>query len=93
MPDFGFAGPADLNQFDADLADGVIVAVAVRLVDDDLVLETGHVRQLFDGPLFVACDAGGYGDDDAPGRAGADVAGLVLCQESDTVADAALQFR
>ena len=68
MPEFGLAGPADLDQLDADLADGVVVAVALGLVDDDLVLETGQVRQLFNGPFFVAGDAGGYGDDDASGR-------------------------
>ena len=67
MPEFGLAGPADLNQLDANLADGVIVAVALGLVDDDLILEAGQVWQLFDRPRFVASDTGGNGDDDASG--------------------------
>ena len=86
-------GVADLHQLDADLADGVVVAVAVRFVDDYLVFEAGEVRQTVDGIHVGAGDAGGNGDDDSPGRARTDVAGLILREECDTVADAPLQFR
>ena len=92
LPLFGDCGVANLHQFDPDLPYSVVVPVALGLMDDNLVLETGQVRQSFDGGHVVSGDAGGDGNDNAAGRARTDVAGLVLCEEGDTVADTALQL-
>ena len=60
MAVFGVDGALELarglhfDEPDAAVADGVVVAVAVRLLDDDLVLHAGHVGQVAD-LLPVAC--------------------------------------
>ena len=45
-PRFGMGSRADFDDFDPDLAHGMVIAIAVRLVDDYLVFEAGQVRQL-----------------------------------------------
>jgi hypothetical protein len=88
---------ADLDQLDADGADGVVVRVAVDAVDDDLVLEAGDaavgdVRQALHLLEVEPGDAGGGAEQEAGGGAAGDVARLGAGDFGDDAAGALLEI-
>src|SRR5581483_7253587 len=59
------------NETDAAITDGMVIAIAVRFLDDDFVLETAHVRgNVEDGGIAAPRDAGRGSDDHRRSRAG-----------------------
>ena len=85
-------GVADLDDGGAGLGDRVVVAVALDLLDDDLGLRQAVEVGEGEGVGGVGPgDAGGDGEHDPGGRAGRDVAGLVVGQLGNALADPFLQ--
>ena len=91
FPRVGGVRPADLDERRARLPRGVVVAVAVRAVDDHLALAVRQIGEAGDRRRVVPRDAGRDRDGDPRRRAAGNVACLVVRQRRDALADALLQ--
>ncbi len=82
----------DLDQSRASLACGVVVAVALGAMDDDFGRCPLGRGQASDAGRVGSDATGGDGERDASRRAGRHVAGLVVRQLGDPLADASLEL-
>ena len=83
---------ADLHHARTSLAGGLVVAVALRAVDDHFGRRSVRVRQSGHRGATSVGDACGDGDGHARGSPGRDVAGFIAGQLRDALAHTLLQF-
>ena len=87
-------GRLDFDELHAAVADGVVVAEAVRFLDDDLALHTGgdDVGEVDDLPRVGAGEHAGGAERQRRGGAGGDHRRLALEQRREPLADLVVQL-